>query len=49
MDKELISEIRNKLQTAQTTLELLSDGKDVPSEFIKKALEEIEVIDGLLR
>jgi hypothetical protein len=36
-DKELIADIRNKLQASMTALELISQGKKVPKELIEMA------------
>lgn len=42
------AEIRNKLQSPKTALELLSQGKDVPREFIKKALKDLDEVVKML-
>lgn len=48
MDNELVVEIRNKLTPAKTALDLLSQGKKVPCEFIKKAEENLNEAVRLL-
>ncbi len=49
MNPELIADIRNKLQAPKTALELLSQGKDVPKEFIERALKDLDEAVGLLK
>ncbi len=44
MDKELNADIRNKLQAPLTTLELLSQNKPVPKDFLESALKDIKKI-----
>ena len=41
MDVELMAEICNKLTAAKTALEMLAEGKEVPREFARKALEDL--------
>jgi len=48
IDIELIADIRNKLTPAKTALELLSQGKDVPKEFIEMALKDLDEAVELL-
>lgn len=48
MTPELSAEIRNKLQTAITALELLKAGKEVPKDFIDKAFKDLEKIEELI-
>jgi hypothetical protein len=40
--KELIADIRNKLQASLTVLELLSEGRDVSKEFIEAAKKDLD-------
>ena len=40
--EEMRAEIRNKLTPAKTALDLLSQGKDVPKEFIKMAERDLD-------
>ena len=47
-NKELVADIRNKLQASMTALELLSQGKEVPKEFIEMANEELDKAVKLL-
>jgi len=47
--RELIAEIRNKLTAPKATLQLLSQGKDVPKKFIKKVLKELNKAIELLK
>jgi hypothetical protein len=44
---EIFAEIRNKFQRAKTVLELIKAGKRVPSEFINKALKDLEKIEEI--
>ena len=48
MNKEQIADIRNKLQAPKTALELLSQGKDVPEEFIEMALKDLDKMVEIL-
>lgn len=41
---EVSADIRNKLQTARTALELLKQNKTVPQEYLNKAIEDLEKI-----
>ena len=47
--EETIADIRNKLTPAKTALELLSQGKEVPKEFIEQAKKELDDAVQLLR
>lgn len=49
MDKELITDMRNKFQSAKATLGLLSQGKNVPKEFIERAKKDLDEVAGLLK
>ena len=40
MNSEFIADIRNKLTSAKTALDLISKGKDVSKEFIEMALKD---------
>jgi hypothetical protein len=42
MDKELIADIRNKLQATLTVLELLSEGKEASKEFLEIAKKDLD-------
>lgn len=44
----MVANIRNKLTPTKTALELLSQGKDVPKEFLKIALEDLDEAVELL-
>lgn len=44
MNPEISADIRNKLQTAKTALELLKSNKEVPKEYVEKAIEDLEKI-----
>ena len=48
MNEEQKAEIRNKLTPAKTALDLLSNGKDVPREFIEMALKDLKQIEEML-
>jgi hypothetical protein len=48
MDKELEANIRNKLQTSKTALDLLKAGKEVPNDFIDKALKDLEKVEEII-
>jgi DNA-binding ferritin-like protein len=48
MNKELIADIRNKIQAAVTALELMSEGKEVTKEFIEMAKRELDEAMWLL-
>ena len=48
MDKETNADIRNKLQAAVTVLELIKNGKIVPSERVEAALKDLEKILELI-
>lgn len=45
---ELSAEIRNKLQAAKTALELVRAGKQVPKDFIDKALKDLVKVEELI-
>lgn len=51
MNPESIADIRNKLQAARTLMDLLSEGKEVPKEFIGKAKkdlsEAVKLLEGI--
>ena len=46
--EETKADIRNKLTPAKTALGLLSQGKEVPKEFIEMAIEELDKAVNLL-
>jgi ferritin-like protein len=48
MDKEFIANIRNKLQAPITALELISQSKEVPKEFIEAAKRDLNGVVELL-
>ena len=48
MDKELEAYIRNKLQAAKTALDLLKAGKEVPNDFIDKALKDLKKVEEMI-
>jgi hypothetical protein len=43
-DFELNADLRNKLQTAITAIELMKQGKTVPSKMIETALKDLEKV-----
>ena len=45
---ELSAEIRNKLQTATTVLELIKANKEVPKELIDKALKDLKKVEDIV-
>ncbi len=45
---ELSADIRNKLQTAKTALELLKAGKEIPNKYIDKALKDLEKVEEIV-
>jgi len=45
MDKELIADIRNKLQPIKTTLELLAQDKPILKDFTQIALDSLKDIE----
>jgi hypothetical protein len=47
MDKELIADICNKLQSPKTALELISEGKNVSKEFIRAAKRDLDEAEDL--
>ena len=49
MDKELIADIRNKLQAPLTALELISAGKEVSKEFIEQAIKDLDEAANILK
>ena len=49
MNKELNAGIRNKLQSIKTALDLFSQAKNMPKEFIEKALSDLDEVEGLLK
>ena len=48
VDKNIKADIRNKLQAPKTALELLSEGKDIPKEFIEMAKKDLDETVKLL-
>jgi len=48
MNKELIADIRNKLQTTSTLLERVSQGVSVPDNFVEMALKDMDKVKELL-
>jgi len=49
VNKELNAGIRNKLQSIKTALDLFSQAKNMPKEFIEKALRDLDEVEGLLK
>ena len=49
MDKELLSDIRNKLTAPKTALEKLANGEKVPKEFLELALKKLKTAIALLQ
>jgi hypothetical protein len=49
MNKELIADIRNKPQPPRTALNIISQGKEVPKEFIKTAKRDLDEVERLLK
>ena len=49
MNEEILSEIRNKITAPKIALEKMSKGEKVPKEFLEMALEELKVVDSLLK
>ncbi len=46
--KEIHAELRNKLQTSKTLVELLKEGREIPKEFIELASKHLVEIEELL-
>lgn len=49
MDKEIPSEIRNKLTAPMIAFEKLTKGENVPKTFLERALNELKSITDLLQ
>lgn len=49
MNIEAMADIKNKLQPAKTALDLFSQGKDVPKEFIEQAKKDLDEMVGMLK
>ena len=49
MDKELTTQIRNKLQTPKIALDLLFQGEDMSKKFIKRAWKDLNEAKELLK
>ena len=49
--QETIADIKNKLQTMKTALEVIVQGKNVPKEFAEMALKDhetaVKLLDGI--
>ena len=48
MDKEILSELRNKLTAPKIALERLAKGQKVPKEFLELAAKELDAAIELL-
>jgi hypothetical protein len=48
MKKNLDDEIRNKIQSSKTIVELINNGKRPPVELVKIALKDLEQLDRIL-
>jgi len=48
MKKNLDDEIRNKIQSSKTIIELINSGKRPSVELVKIALEDLERLERLL-
>jgi hypothetical protein len=49
VDEEMKADIRNKLQSSMTVLELISRGKEVSKEFIRAAKRDLDEAVELLK
>jgi len=48
MTPELSADIRNKLQTATTALELLKADKKVSKDFIDRVIKDLEKVEDMI-
>ena len=48
MNKKLDDEIRNKIQSSKTIVELINSGKRASVELVKIALKDLERLEELL-
>ncbi len=46
--RELKAEIKNKLQSLRTTIELLKQGKDIPPSMVEISLSDLDKLEILV-